>query len=380
MTGPSLETLAFSPGDPSRFVRPAAWGGSLRPVEPSPAGTVCEAEVPSRLHALVLDMTRFDLGRPGGGGVGFAVGLFSRARVMLTDTPGVRSSGSRPLLGQHLAHLFLALTGYPGGVEIQTRDHGRRHMGLGSSVATLTAAALALNEALGRPLDLRDLRKLVAHNYCEELSSAPPRLVPGFETNVGAMAGLHGGLVVGSDRCELLARVALPEDLRALLILPQIAPEVSSGAGEYRSLVQTARRADEQAAPAKVYRVFMDLLPAALRGDLRAVGDVLWELSHGGSKRAEIELHGDRGKEVWATMERLRNEGAEIVGMSSVGPAVFALSRDAAVWAKWKRWEMSSAVTCSVTVPVDSRGARVRLDGTPIPYRFEPWWSDPVYG
>ncbi|GAB4247644.1 GHMP family kinase ATP-binding protein [Deferrisoma sp.] len=379
MTVQRLEEAAFSPGDPARFLLPEAWGGWIRSVEPPPPGTRCEVEVPGRIHAVVLDMTRFGLGRPGGGGIGFAVGLFSRAAVTLTDEPGIRASGSRPLLGQHFAELFRRLTGFEGGIEIETHDHNRRHMGLGSSVSSLTAAAVALNEALGRPLDLRNLRKLVAHNYCEELSAAPPRLVPGFETNVGAMAGLHGGLVIASDRCELAARIAMPEDLRALLLLPNMAPEVSSGAGEYRSLLGAAQDSDAKTAARKVYRVFMDLLPAALAGDLRAVGDLLWDLSAEGSKKAEIELHGDRGREIREVMEELRRGGAEIVGMSSIGPAVFALSRTPSAWARWRDWEGSPRAACAVTVPVDNRGARVRLNGTPIPYRFEPWWHDPAY-
>ncbi|GAB6061566.1 GHMP family kinase ATP-binding protein [Deferrisoma palaeochoriense] len=379
MTTRRLEDTAFAPGDPGRFVLPEAWGGRVRSVEPPPAGTRCEVEIPGRIHAAVLDMTRFDIGRPGGGGVGFAVGLFSRATVSLSEKAEIRSYGNRPLLGQHVAELFRRLTGYEGGIEIETRDHNRRHMGLGSSVSTLTAAAVALNEALGRPLDLRNLRKLVAYNYCEELSAAPPRLVPGFETNVGAMAGLHGGMVIATDRCELAARVAMPEDLRALLLLPKMAPEVSSGAGEYRSLLGAAQAFDAKTAARKVCRVFMDLLPAALAGDLRVVGDLLWELSQEGSKRAEIELHGDRGREILEVMEELRRTGAEIVGMSSIGPAVFGLSRNPSVWARWRDWEGSPRAACAVTVPVDNRGARVRLDGTPIPYRFEPWWHDPVY-
>ena len=63
--------------------------------------------------------------------------------------------------------------------------------------------------------------------------------------------------------------------------------------------------------------------------------------------------------------------------MSSVGPAVFALSRRPEVWRRWQGWTTPGAAGCALEVPVDNAGARVRIDGVPIPYRLEPWWYQP---
>jgi predicted sugar kinase len=338
---------------------------------------VCEVEVPSRLHASVIDMNRFDVGSPGGGGVGFAVALFCRSRTVVSGGREVVASGNRPGIAVHLGRLFQAVTGLPLGVEIELNDHGRQHMGLGSSISSICAAAVSLNELFGRPFTQRDLRKLVAYNYCEEAAGDGRRLVPGFETNVGAMAGIHGGMVVASDDCELLCRMPFPEPMRALLILPQIGPEVASGDREAEALLTTARDRDRQDAPDKAYRILMDLLPAMFRGDLAAMGDVVYRLTLMGSKRAECSLHGNRGEEIFRTLEQLRAQGAEIVSMSSVGPAVFALSRRPEVWRRWQGWTAPGAASCALDVPVDNAGARVRIDGVPIPYRLEPWWHQP---
>ncbi len=363
----------FRPGDATRFVFPDRWGGRVRPREPVAVGSVCEVEIPSRLHASVLDMTRFRVGLPGGGGIGFAVALYCRARVEVSPEPGVRARGTRRAIAQHFGHLFHAVARPEGGLEVEVQDHGRRHMGLGSSVGTITAVAVALNEVCGRPLSVRDLRKLIAHNYCEELPGDCTRLVPGFETNVGAMAGIHGGMVVASDRCELVSRIALPPETRALLLLPHTGPAVTSGAVEADTLLNRARALDERDGPAKAYRVLLDLLPAMARGDLAGVGDVVFDLSGIGSKRAECELHGDHGREIYRVIGELRDQGAEVVSMSSVGPAVFALSCRPEVWKRWGTWDAAAVADQAVVVPVDNTGARVRLDGVPIPYRFESW-------
>ncbi|MDW7711078.1 MAG: hypothetical protein SCH98_11445 [Deferrisomatales bacterium] len=369
--------VPFEPGDPARFVFPASWGGKARSAEPCAEGTVCEVEVPARLHASVADMNRFGIGKPGGGGLGFAVALHSRARAVMGRGPALGTSGSRPAIGRHLSELFRALTGYDGGIDLDVTDHGHRHMGLGSSVGSLAAGAIALNEALGRPVGLRDLRKLVAHNYCEESPGSPDHLVKGFETNVGAMAAVHGGMVVASDACELIYRTALPASMRALLLVPKLGPKISSGESEARALLTLARAGDRRDRQKKAYRIFMDLLPAMIRGDTEAVGDVVWELAGLGSKQAECRLHGDDGREIYEAMARLRQEGAEIVGMSSVGPAVFALSSRPRIWEGWHSGQEQGVSGCALVVPVDNTGARVRLDGTPVPYHLEPWWHDP---
>lgn len=376
----ALATLSpFRPGDPERFVLPGRWRGQLREPRPCPPGTVCEVEVPSRLHASVIDMNRFDVGRPGGGGVGFAVALFCRSRAVVCGGRDVVARGNRPGIAVHLGRLFQAITGVPLGVEIEINDHGRQHMGLGSSIGTISAAAVSLNELFGRPFTQRDLRKLVAHNYCEEAAEDPRQLVPGFETNVGAMAAIHGGMVVASDHCELLCRMPFPEPMRALLVLPHIGPEVASGDQEAQVLLTDARQRDRRDANEKAYRVLMDLLPAMFSGDLGTVGEVVYELTLLGSKRVECSLHGNRGQEIFETLRRLREQGAEIVSMSSVGPAVFALSRRPEVWRRWREWRVPGAASCALEVPMDNAGARVRIDGVPIPYRLEPWWYQPEH-
>ena len=375
--GEEARLVSFPPGDAGALVRPEAWGGRVRAATPCTVGTACEVEVPARLHASVTDMNRFGVGRPGGGGVGFAVALHSRARVTAVGGPRSEVGGTRPAMARHLVHLFREITGFEGGLDLDVADHGRRHMGLGSSIGTLTAGAVALNEILGRPLSLRDVRKLVAHNYCEEAPGEPDRLVKGFETNVGAMLGIHGGMSLATDGCELVYRVALPQRMRALLLVPHLAPRVSSGEPEAAALLTRARTLDRRDREKKAFRILMDLLPAMIRGDCEAIGAAIWDLTAMGSKHAECRLHGSDGREIYETMGQLRTEGAEIVGMSSVGPAVFALSCRPEVWDAWQRRQTEGESGCALVVPVDNAGARVRLDGEPVPYHFEPWWAEP---
>jgi predicted sugar kinase len=366
----------FHPGDPSRFIFPDHWGQVVRSTKPCDVGSVCEVEVPARLHASVLDMNRFGVGSPGGGGIGFAVALYNRVRVELTTGRGIASSGTRTGIASHFAELFQTMLGSGTGINIEVGDHGHRHLGLGSSIGVITATAVALNEITGRPLSLRNLRKLIAYNYCEEAAEDPTMLIAGFETNVGAMAGIHGGMVVASDDCELICRIPMPQNISTLLILPTLAPTVAAGGEEAKALLTIARDFDSSETFYKGYRVLMDLLPAMKRGDLSTIGDVIFDLAHMGSKKAECQLHGHNGEEIYLLLHKLKKEGAQIVCMSSVGPTVFAMSNDAAVVASWAKWDQSSLSRTRMVIPIDNVGARVRLDGVPVSYLYEPWWAD----
>ncbi|MDD1728729.1 MAG: GHMP kinase, partial [Methanospirillum sp.] len=93
----------------------------------------------------------------------------------------------------------------------------------------------------------------------------------------------------------------------------------SAGEEEFSLLMNKARTLDYRDREQKAYCVLMDFIPALSTGDLRRMGDVMWEIEFRGSKRAEIEHH---SFELYHYMNRLRKAGLEFVGMSSVGPSI----------------------------------------------------------
>ncbi|PLX39752.1 MAG: sugar kinase [Deltaproteobacteria bacterium] len=363
----------FKPGDPSKFIFPSHWGGAVRKTVPYGVGTVCEVEVPARLHASVIDMNRFDVGIPGGGGIGFAVGTYSRAKIAFTQALGVSATGSRASIGCHLVEMFQTMVGEYVGMKVVIEDHGYKHIGLGSSISVITATMVALNELFGRPLTLSDLRKSIAYNYCEEATYGDNLLVPGFETNVGAMVGIHGGMVVASDDCNIVMRSPLPNNMKVLLVVPKTAKSFFSGENEAEKLLGQARELDLETRKEKAYIVLMDLLPAMKRGDYKAVGESIYRLSKMGSKLAECNFHESDGVDIAGILDGFRGLGAEIVSMSSIGPGTFAICSKPEPLKEWiEEKGLSSQLHM---LPVDNTGVRVRLDGVPVNYQHEAWWD-----
>ena len=118
-----------------------------------------------------------------------------------------------------------------------------------------------------------------------------------------------------------------------------------------------ARTLDYRDRALKSYLVLMDLIPALERGDLGAIGDVIWEIEFRGSKRAEVEHH---GFEIYRYMAALREAGLEFVGMSSVGPSIAVITgrpeeEVAAILEK-------AGLRVAIATAVDNEGLKVHLD------------------
>ncbi len=186
--------------------------------------------------------------------------------------------------------------------------HAHPHVGLGSTSTVLIALAHALNAAVGSPLSDDQLRLLLGYNYVEE--TAEGEIAFGFETGVGPSVSTYGGMAVMGDELTLVYQHPFAEGCTVFVIIPS--SEISSaGAKEFDLLMNRARTLDYQDRELKAYLMLMDLIPALEAGDVRKVGDVVWEIEFRGSKRAEIEHHTFA---IYAYMNRLREARVRVRG------------------------------------------------------------------
>ena len=370
----------FIPGDKNFINFPETFGVAPRTVSRVVEREV-EVKVPARLHISVMDMNRFNPYRPGGGGIGLALGIYFRARVRAVTKPEITVNGERPLIVRHFAHVFKEILEYPGGFEIELFDHKRRHVGLGSSSGTMCAACIGINEALGRPFNNRELRRVMVYNACEESPTGHDYLIRNFETGIGAMAGVHGGMVVGSDDAELIYRIPLPET-KAIVVIPDVPTlkdeytgKDTAAEAEVGLLLRRARYLDARQCNTKAHLILLDLLPAMVKGDLRAIGEAILDLTFTGSKRAECEQHGLCGANIFHYIGLFREMGAEVVGMSSVGPTTFALTREPLVYNRIIKYLRDHGFPSSriIETEVDNLGARIIENSQERNYQNEGW-------
>ncbi len=338
------EFMAFAPGEEIRTC------GLEGTVTAMPQEGTFTAVAPARIHLTVFDMNRFAPGHPGGGGLGFALKLYCRAEIAC-QPEGIVINHPREAIIRHFLIAFSKAIGYTGGFSVTATDHGKEHVGLGSTSTLLTVVGHAANAALGCPLTADQIRMLIGNNYVEETDTGD--VVYGFETGVGPAVSTHGGIGVMGDCLTLVYHHSFAEDKNVYIVIP---PSGVSSAGEHEFdlLMTKARTLDYRDRELKSYMMLMDLIPAVERGDLKAIGDIMWEIEFRGSKRAEIEHHSFA---LYEYMSRLREAGLEFVAMSSVGPAVAIITDRTEV-------EMQAIVRkigleIAVTTGIDNEGVKV---------------------
>ncbi|MDD1675724.1 MAG: GHMP kinase [Methanomicrobiales archaeon] len=287
----------------------------LKPVK----GTV-KITAPARIHLSVLDMNRFAPGRPGGGGIGFAVQIYCTSEVQCIPQGTEIDYERKPIL-EHLVQVFSRAVGYTGGFRIRARDHQYKHVGLGSTSTIMIATITAMNQAIGSPLKNDQLRLLLGNNFVEEVSEE--LIAFGFETGVGPAVSVHGGMAVMGDELTLAYQHSFAGGMDVYVIIPP--SDISSaGTHEFELLMNRARDLDYRDRDLKAYMFLMDLIPALERADVARIGEIVWEVEFRGSKRAEVEHHGFG---IYRYMNQLREAGLEFVGMSSVGPSIAVITQ-----------------------------------------------------
>lgn len=304
-----IEFKTFEPGENLRTIG-LERSYSLKPVK----GTV-SVRSPARLHLTVFDMNRFAPDRPGGGGLGFALQLYCSVDVSCTDSETTIDYARAPMV-KHFVTLFKKVTGYKGGFKIHCMDHGRLHVGLGSTSTIMISLAAALNHAVGSPLTIDECRRLVGYNYVEETPG--DHVAFAFETGVGPTVSIHGGMAIMGDDLAIAYHHSFAEGKNVFVVIPP-SDAFSGGTMEFDLLMNKARMLDYRDRELKCYLMLMDMIPALEKGDLKRIGDIVWEIEIRGSKRAEVEHHGFK---LYGYMSQLREAGFELVGLSSVGPSI----------------------------------------------------------
>ena len=279
---------------------------------------------PGRIHVSPIDCNRFGFGQPGGGGVGFAVSLDNRLEIKIAPQTIVEGAPGQEPVMLHWARLMLKILGYDRGLSLKMRlcPEMGQHSGLGSSVAVAAACLSGINKLFGEPYTKIQLRDLLTLNFVEQCRG---RVTRGLETGVGSHVLLNGGFCAVGDNTVLLSSSHELDAHSVLLVFPKVT-RLHQDDPECLEMLKRSLRLDESYRYIRAYRVIMDLWPALQRKDLRGLGEVIWEFQFSGTHLSMFQGYDDGGVEIIRTMTLLRKSGAQIVGMSSVGPTIYAIS------------------------------------------------------
>jgi beta-ribofuranosylaminobenzene 5'-phosphate synthase len=303
-------------------------------------------EAPARLHLGMLAVAGD--GERRFGGLGVSVG---RPAVVVEAEPatGLSAEGAdaeRALTFARRCHAALQLE---GGAHLHVVEAIPEHVGLGSGTKLALAVAQALAALEGRDIDAPGLAQAAGR---------------GARSAVGLWTFALGGLVVegghrpGVERpAPLLAHHPMPEEWRAVLVVPAAAPGLS-GVAEEDAFRQLVPAPDRSAVIAQL--ALTSLLPALVERELEEFGAALTRIQQLVGDSFAAAQGGRFHPRAASLVEALLRFGAAGAGQSSWGPTAYgvvgseAAGRDLA-----RRMEEVIGAGSVDVVAFDNDGARV---------------------
>jgi predicted sugar kinase len=305
--------------------------GPLRPPKAETKFSV--ATYPSRLNLMAVDPSRIAVacGRIyEAGEICLAIENPLRVSIQRSAETSIRGT-SRTEIVRHVLKIFNAAIHSKANYFVEVEGRDLPHFGLGSSSRLSACVARALNCFWGMPLDPWYLVRYLAANHGEETGDSTNLLVPVQCIGGGGIAGLvdHPFYILSGD-ATLIGQYPVDEKYRVVLAYPEqsnprdaaaMMAEEAKDLYRFYTIGQTHGRDI-------AYRVFHQLLPAAVKGNWRTVGEVLdWYRYDLGSVKACSFSH-ERFLDLAGLVRQLRIDGlADMAGPSSVGPACYLLTK-----------------------------------------------------
>ena len=282
---------------------------------------------PSRAHVTLIDM------HGGSGRVDGGIGITLDEPGMLLEaelSPTLSIRGGDTSLQERIRSIATDVVqklGAGGSVAITVRSSYPSHVGLGSGSQIGLAVARAISELHNRQLPVKELARLVGRGGTSGIGTAAFEY-GGFIVDGGHRFGADGektdflpsAASRGVSPPPVIARHDFPSDWRILVAIPEVPPGASG-------TMETDIFKDHCPVPLDEVRelsheVLMRMLPGIASRDLDLFGSSINAVQRLGFKKVELSI---QPPQVTGLLEVLQEAGAAGAGLSSFGPAVYAV-------------------------------------------------------
>lgn len=250
-----------------------------------------------------------------------------------------------------------------GGARLSIRSGYRMHVGLGGGTQLGIAAGKALCELYHQPISVREIARIIARGGTSGIGTAA------FETGGFLIDGGHSygpgkekmsfspsSACGGVRPASVTMRHDFPRDWKIILALPDIA------AGAHGNREVDIFREYCPLPVAEVhelcYQILVRMVPSLVEENLEEFGAAVNRVQEIGFKKIEVML---QHPVVHRLMAAMREAGAACAGLSSFGPAVYAITdtqgRDVEAAAREAMREVGGEI---LFTRARNEGARVR--------------------
>lgn len=293
---------------------------------------------PSRLNAMAIDPGKVTVNNNliyKAGEVVFAISLFRQVTVRVIrgqEDIIVTNNSPRHSIIRHAALLMKKVMCFTESLEIDiVSEFEAEHCGLGSSSAIISSVAVAINELYGNPIPPATLVRYLAQNHGEEIWGIDNKLMPVQCLGGAAAAGIFpGGVLIIAGESTVIAQMEVPEKYEVVIAIPNdyIKTDAKDGLEKEIMFFPKFLETGNKYAATIAYRLLHDCLPSLYLNDMRPLGDLIYDYRF---KMGSIPNCSFLYPKIVEKSERVKelkeNMIAEILSLSSVGPAMFAITK-----------------------------------------------------
>lgn len=267
-------------------------------------------EIPIRINMFLANSRRCIKPEEITGGAGFALHSNDYIEISLSDISMINSS-NKAVLALYCDY-FKKIFNYTGEFEIKTIRSVSQHTGHGSTITEITALCVGINMLFDNKLRIEEIRKIIKEHYCE---SRHDKVIKGYDSGVGALACLEGGLVYTQNinsyvRCEWNSSYTVLLFNNGLKNHNEMEEDI---------FVEKVLRQDEQSDYTKKQSIInTHFILDILNRNYENIGRDVLAIHYLGSKKAECTQYNFE-KQMKIIHGILKNGGV-IAGLSSLGP------------------------------------------------------------
>jgi len=245
----------------------------------------------------------------------------------------ISNRSKRKSLIIHSAMIMREALGFECGLKIDVENANEiRHMGFGSSSALIASVACAINELFGKTIAARDLVQYTAQNHGEEIDGEANIISP-VQCIGGSSAGgqYKGALMVLAGESRVIGTMELPDDYKVVVGLPKDFIELDSEVllSKELEVMDNFINCGKKYGPTIAYKILHYVLPAMLEGDLKTVGDLVYEYRFEMGSIENCSYCYPPLTSLCNRLAYLKKDGiVDLLSISSVGPAIVAVTKE----------------------------------------------------
>ncbi len=294
-------------------------------------------EYPSRLNAMALDPSKVALAgdmKYNAGQITFCINICKDISITILKNKNeleITNRSKRKALIKHVALLMRSALNFKEGLLIDVANENElEHIGLGTSGAIAGGVAVAINELYGNKLKKEELLRYLAQNYGEEAQNSEDFLAPVQCIGGSIASGLWEGnmlLIAGENEVVKTANfldfnvvLGIPKNLKKISLQEALKKEVES----MQNFIECGKKYGQVIA----YQVLHKVLPAMNTGDLKAIGDVVYDYRFNMGSIKNCSFLYPELEQITKRLAFLKTkEITEVLAISSVGPLIFAITK-----------------------------------------------------